>query len=188
MKNLGGGRTFWNSRFAHSYQPDRAYIFLWCWLCWELDTELTSSPSYLTDKLNVPAIISGARKCFPEASWKNNILWLTLPCTMPFPVVPEDTVLHGVSQSISWPWRLQRGVHNAELHQMLWTQSARAQPVSHPSTWREGPSRAVSAVLLSVDRTELHRCSEELPKVWWKPKHTAEQQSARIIYTGPRLC
>lgn len=99
---------------------------------------------------------------------------------MPFPVTPEDIMLPRVSQSVSWPWRLQWGVHNTELHQLLSTQSARPQPISPLRSQREALSRAVPAALLSVDRTELRSHSQELPKIWWTPKHTSEPQSARI--------
>lgn len=105
---------------------------------------------------------------------------VTYCCTTPFHVAPEDYVRPRVSQSVSWPWRFQWVVHNTELHQLLSTQSARAHPVSPLRSQREALSRAVSAALLGMDRTELHGCSEELLNVWWTPKHTTELQSDRI--------
>ena len=95
---------------------------------------------------------------------------VTYHCTMPFPVAPEDVMLPRVSLSVSWPWRLQWGINNTELHQLLQTQSARVSarfssdisegstqqssvcsPAQHAQNWGVQPLRGVSQDLMDTN-------------------------------------
>lgn len=99
---------------------------------------------------------------------------ITYPCTMPFTVV--IVVPPSVSLPVSCPWRPQWD--STTQSYTTWYKLS-LQELSMCLTWRPGGKDPAELCLqpcsvLGMDRIKLCSSSEDFPKVWWKPKHTAE--------------